>query len=103
VPGPGAVVLLLAGSAVEAAAGLLYSRMNALAEATAPPAHRGRYLAAFQMAFTLATLLAPAVVGLSVHGAGLPWVIVALCSATAAVVYPSLGRVLSARASTTAH
>jgi MFS family permease len=94
---PAAVGLLLVGSAVEAIAGLLYSRMNALAEATAPPEYRGRYLAAFQMAFTIAALLAPAVVGLSVHGAGLPWAIVALCSATAAAAYPSLGRSLSAR------
>lgn len=94
---PAAVGLLLAGSAVEAAAALLYGRMNALAEATTRPEHRGRYLAAFQMAFTTAALIAPAVVGLSAHGAGLPWVVVALSSATAAVAYPFLGRVLSER------
>jgi MFS family permease len=94
---PAATGLLLAGSAVEAAAALLYGRMNALAEASARPEHRGRYLAAFQMAFTIAALIAPAVVGLSAHGAGLPWVVVALFSATAAAAYPSLGRSLIER------
>jgi MFS family permease len=98
---PAAVGLLVAGTAVEAAAALLYGRMNALAEATTRPEHRGRYLAAFQLAFTVAALIAPAVVGLSVHGAGLPWMVVALFSATAAVAYPSLGRILSERDTTT--
>jgi hypothetical protein len=45
-------------------AGLLFMRANALAEAIAPPAVRGRYLAAFQYAFTVPGVIAPAVVAL---------------------------------------
>jgi Na+/melibiose symporter-like transporter len=55
---------LLAATVVLAMAGLLFMRANALAEAIAPPAVRGRYLAAFQYAFTVPGVIAPAVVAL---------------------------------------
>lgn len=71
--------------------------MNALAEAATRPEYRGRYPVAFQMTFTVAALIAPAVVGLSAHGAGLPWLVVALASAIAAATYPTLGRRLPER------
>lgn len=97
VPRAAAPVLLLSGTAVEAAATLLTSRVNAHAVAVAPPEHRGRYLAAFQLAYTSAALLAPAVVGLSAHGAGLPWAVVAGTSAVAAALHPRIGSALAAR------
>lgn len=56
---------LLAATVLMAAAGLLFqSRPNALAEAAAPAELRGRYLAAFQYAFTVPGVVAPAVVAL---------------------------------------
>jgi MFS family permease len=60
-------------------------RAVALAAAVAPPAARGRYLAAFQYAFTAAGVVAPAVVALYSVAVWLPWVLVA-ASATVAIV-----------------
>jgi hypothetical protein len=68
---------MLAATVVMAAAGLLFqSRVNALAEAVAPAAARGRYLAAFQYAFTVPGVLAPAVVALFPVAVWLPWLLV---------------------------
>ncbi|MCW2906354.1 MAG: major facilitator superfamily transporter [Actinomycetia bacterium] len=68
---------MLAATVVMAAAGLLFqARVNALAEAVAPAAARGRYLAAFQYAFTVPGVLAPAVVALFPVAVWLPWVLV---------------------------
>jgi MFS family permease len=68
---------LLAGTVVLAAAGLAFgSRVNALAEATAPARARGRYLAAFQYSFTVPGVLAPAVVALFSVAVWLPWLLV---------------------------
>ncbi|RJQ79383.1 MFS transporter [Pseudonocardiaceae bacterium YIM PH 21723] len=53
------------------------ARANALAEAAAPRTHRGRYLAAYQYAFTAAGVLAPAVVALISVAPWLPWLVVA--------------------------
>jgi hypothetical protein len=75
---------LLAATVVMAAAGLLfYSRTNALAEAAAPRAIRGRYLAAFQYAFTVPGVIAPAVVALFSVAVWLPWLLVGTCAGVA--------------------
>ena len=67
-----------------AAAGLLfYSRANALAEATAPRPARGRYLAAFQYAFTVPGVIAPAAVALFSVAVWLPWLVVGTCAGLA--------------------
>ena len=61
-----------------ATAGLLFSsRANALAEAAAPAALRGRYLAGFQYAFTVPGVIAPALVALYPVAVWLPWLLVA--------------------------
>ncbi|HEY0454660.1 MFS transporter [Actinophytocola sp.] len=75
-----------------AAANLVSARANALAEAAAPPALRGRYLAAFQYAFTAAGVAAPGVVALFALGGWVPWLVVAACSAVAGVALPVLAR-----------
>jgi Na+/melibiose symporter-like transporter len=92
-PGRAAVAVLLLGTLVLAAGSVLVgTRATALAEAAAPPAVRGRYLATFQYAFTVAVLLAPALAaGLDV-AAWLPWLVVAGTSATALGLLPVLAR-----------
>lgn len=83
---------ILAATLVLAAASLLFgARTNALAEAAAPRASRGRHLAAFQYAFTVAGVLAPAVVSLFSVAIWLPWALVAACAALAALALPRLG------------
>jgi len=67
---------LLAATVVMALAGLLFQRASALAEAVAPAAVRGRYLAAFQYAFTVPGVIAPAMVALYSVAAWLPWLLV---------------------------
>ena len=65
-------IVLLAG------AGLVCGpRAGALAASVAPPQARGRYLAAFQYAFTGAGVLAPAVAALASVAVWLPWLLVA--------------------------
>jgi MFS family permease len=77
----------LVGATLVMAAATLVSgpRAVALAAAVAPPAARGRYLAAFQYSFTAAGVVAPAVVALYSVAVWLPWVLVA-ASATVAIV-----------------
>jgi len=78
---------LLAATVLLAAAGLLFgSRANALAEAAAPAPVRGRYLAAFQYAFTVAGVIAPAVAGLFSVSVWLPWLLAALSAGLAVLV-----------------
>ena len=62
---------------------------DALAEALAPRAARGRYLAAFQYAFTVPGVIAPAVVALFSVAVWLPWLLV---GAGAALAAATLGR-----------
>jgi MFS family permease len=77
---------LLLTTVILAAANLVFGpRAAALAEAAAPPEVRGRYLAAFQYAFTVAGVVAPAVVALFAVAVWLPWALVA-STAGAAVV-----------------
>jgi MFS family permease len=90
-------VLPLVGT-VTLAVGMLVGgpRTNAMAVAMAPAHVRGRYLAAFQYAFTTAGVLAPAVVALFAVGVWLPWLLVGVAAALAAVGFPWLGRRLPA-------
>ena len=71
---------------VMAVAVLLFQRANALAEAVAPAAQRGRYLAAFQYAFTVPGAVAPAVVALYSLAVWLPWLLVAASAGLAILV-----------------
>ena len=84
---------LLAATVVLAAASLLFQRANALAEAMAPRAARGRYLAAFQYAFTVPGVIAPAVVALFSVAVWLPW----LLAGTGAVLAAATLRWLASR------
>ncbi len=78
---------LMAGTLLLAAAGLLFgSRVNALAEAAAPAPARGRYLAAFQYAFTVPGVIAPAVAGLFSVAVWLPWLLAGLSAGLAVLV-----------------
>ncbi len=86
---------LLGTTLLLASASLLFgARTNALAEAAAPRASRGRHLAAFQYAFTVAGVLAPAVVALFAVAIWLPWAVVAGCAGVAALALPRLGAAL---------
>lgn len=72
---------LIAGVLVLTAAQLLSTgRLNALAEASAPPHARARYLAAFQYAFTVAGIAAPTIVSLFAINPWLPWLVIALAA-----------------------
>ncbi len=75
---------LLAATVLMAVAGLLFQRAGALAEAVAPVAARARYLAAFQYAFTVPGVIAPAVVALYSVAAWLPWLLVGASAGLAA-------------------
>ncbi len=77
--------LVLAASAV-----LFGARANALAVAMAPAASRGRHLAAFQYAFTVPGVLAPAVVALFAAGVWVPWAVVAAAAVGGAAGFRSL-------------
>ncbi|MDQ3307224.1 MAG: MFS transporter [Actinomycetota bacterium] len=83
---------LIFTSLVIAAGNLIMgTRVNALAEAAAPRATRGRHLAAFQYAFTVAGVVAPAIVALFAVSTWAPWLIVGVSAAVAAVAMPLLG------------
>jgi Na+/melibiose symporter-like transporter len=90
---------VLAATVVMAVGGLLFqSRVNALAEATAPAGARGRYLAAFQYAFTVPGVLAPAVVALFPVAVWLPWLLVGAAAGLAVLGLRILGSHLPAAA-----
>src|SRR5580700_3464030 len=90
---------MLGATVVMAVGGLLFqSRVNALAEAAAPAAARGRYLAAFQYAFTVPGVLAPAVVALFPVAVWLPWLLVGAAAGLAVLGLRILGRRLPAAA-----
>lgn len=83
VPRSWQVPYLLAATLVFAAGDLVFGlRSSALAEVAAPPEAKGRYLAAFQYAFTVAQVLAPAIVSLFSVAAWLPWVLVGVALAS---------------------
>jgi hypothetical protein len=83
---------------VLAVAGLLFMRANALAEAIAPAAARGRYLAAFQYAFTVPGVIAPAVVALFSVAVWVPWLLVGTSAALAMLLLRWLSARLPAHA-----
>ena len=89
---------LLAATVLLAAASLLYSRANAVAEAAAPAAQRGRYLAAFQYSYGVAGVLAPAVVALFSVALWLPWLIGAASAGLAIIALRVLARHLPPQA-----
>jgi MFS family permease len=90
---------LLGATLVLAAAGLLFAaRTNALAEAAAPEASRGRYLAAFQYAFTVAAVIAPGMVALFAVAVWLPWLLGGACCGVGIVGLRWLSSRLPARA-----
>jgi Na+/melibiose symporter-like transporter len=89
---------LLAATVILAAASLLFQRANALAEAMAPGAARGRYLAAFQYAFTVPGVIAPAVVALFSVAVWLPWLLAGTGAALGAATMRWLARRLPAGA-----
>lgn len=101
VPGSWQPAYLLAATLVYAAGDLVFGpRSGALAEAAAPPEAKGRYLAAFQYAFTVAQVLAPAVVALFSVSSWLPWVLVGVCACLAVAGLGRLGPRLPAEAVT---
>ncbi|QUQ67253.1 MFS transporter [Kutzneria sp. CA-103260] len=83
---------LLATMVLLSAGTLIGNRANALSEAAAPRATRGRYLAAFQYAFTSAGIAAPGVVALFAFGPWLPWLVAATAATIAAAAIPYLER-----------
>lgn len=93
---------LLGTALVLAAAAVLFgARANALAVAMAPSASRGRHLAAFQYAFTVPGVLAPAVVGLFAAGVWVPWAVVAAAAVGGAAGFRWLGLTLNPASSPT--
>jgi hypothetical protein len=101
-PGGRAVVLLVATVMLGCGCLLSGPRGVALAEATAPPPARGRYLAAYQYAFTIAGIVAPALVALYSVALWLPWLLVAVCAAAAIAALSELRPRLELRARTIA-
>jgi len=90
---------LLLATVILAAATLVFGpRANAIAEAAAPTSIRGRYLAAFQYAFTVAGVAAPGIVALFSVAIWLPWVLVAGSAGLAVVGLRTLATRLPATA-----
>ncbi|MGB3437408.1 MAG: MFS transporter [Actinophytocola sp.] len=83
--------LLVTALVLAASSTLFGARSNALAVAMAPAESRGRHLAAFQYAFTVPVVLAPAVVALFAAGVWVPWAVVATCAAAGAMAFQWLG------------
>ena len=90
--------LLVTALVLAAGAVLFGARVNALAVAMAPAAARGRHLAAFQYAFTVPGVLAPAVVALLAAGVWVPWAVVAAAAIGGAAGFRWLGARLPADA-----
>ncbi|HEX6357292.1 MFS transporter [Actinophytocola sp.] len=85
-------VWLLGATLVLAVSSLFFgARVNALAVELAPAATRGRHLAAFQYAFTVPVVVAPAVVALFAAGVWVPWLVVALCAGAGALAFQWFG------------
>ena len=90
---------LLACTVVLAVSGMLIVvRVMAMAEASAPAAAHGRYLATVQYGFNTTALLAPLLVGLFPVVLWAPWAAVALGCAGALLLLPRLARRLPAQA-----
>jgi MFS family permease len=92
-------VTMIALTVLVAVAFMLFSaRVSALSVELAPDSARGRYLAAFQYAYSVPGAVAPAVVALFTVGLWVPWLIVGCCAVLAVVALRWLGRRLPAAA-----
>lgn len=74
------------------------ARSAALSVTLAPDSARGRYLAAYQYAYSIPAAVAPAVVALFTVGLWVPWLIVGGCAVVAVGALLRLGRRLPADA-----
>ncbi len=75
---------------------LFYPVAGALSEALAPRESRGGYMATYQLSYTVAQTLAPAVVALFAAGASLPWAVIAAALLGAVVAQRGLGDLVPA-------
>ncbi len=93
-----ATVVLIAATLLFTVAEAVHAPVStALAAAAAPPAARGRYLAAFQYSFAIASVAAPAFfAGLYELGAAWPFVVLGLVNVLGIVVVRRLDRTLPA-------
>lgn len=99
IPPPWRPAFLIATTLLSAAYGLIAGgRLNALAEAAAPDRTRGSHLAAFQYAFTVAGVAAPALAALFVLGPWVPWLVIAAGALAAYATLPSVAERLPAHA-----
>ena len=85
-------VLIVAGSKV------FFPVSGALSEALPPRGSRAAYMATYQYAFTLAQVVAPAVVALFAVRSWLPWAVVGVTALSAVAVQGALGRAVPASA-----
>ena len=85
-------VLVVAGSKV------FFPVSGALSEALPPRGSRAAYMATYQYAFTLAQVVAPAVVALFAVRSWLPWVVVGVAALSAVAVQGALGRAVPSSA-----
>lgn len=91
-------VVLMVSTLIFAAGSLLIgTRLNAAAHDAAPDGHLGRYLAAFQYSFSIASLTAPLLLAAFAVAVWLPWLILALSASAALAFIPLLRRMLPGR------
>jgi MFS family permease len=97
-PGMLATIGLVISVLLYSVAELLHApTSNALVAAAAPPAATAQYLAYFQYSFALATIIAPGAFGLLfAQSHALPWLVIALLAAIAAVMMLGLEKHLPA-------
>ncbi|MCO1576183.1 MFS transporter [Crossiella sp. SN42] len=97
VPAPWNLAYLLVITLVHCVANLVHAPTStALAEASAPPGARGRYVASFQYSFGVSNVVAPAVISLTAVHPVLPWLVLAAVLTAATAALPVLGRTLPA-------
>lgn len=98
-PAGGAPFWLIGSTLIFAAGQLIIgTRANALAESLAPEGAKGRYLSFFQFAFSLASVLAPLLVGLLALSPILPWIVVTVVALAGGIGILLLARHLPASA-----
>lgn len=95
----GSVTIALFVSALifGAATVVLGTRLNAAADEAAPKQQLGRYLAAFQYSFSVASLVAPLLLAAFAVSMWLPWILLALGPLAALFLLPHLQRALPAQ------
>lgn len=80
------VVLLVLAVLIALANVVPMARLAAMAEATAPAGHKGRFLAVFQYPFSIAQVVGPGLTSLLAIAGWVPWAIIAALLAVALVV-----------------